>query len=100
MGESLFLDKYWKFSTINSQDPLKISNFFVKNALLISLKKTHQIYTNLQNWLDLCQKNWNQSEYWKLSPMGGIDFTSFYDIFYLIIELFRQCSAFWFFYFI
>jgi hypothetical protein len=30
-----FLDKYWKFSTINTdQDPLKIVYFFVKNAHL------------------------------------------------------------------
>ena len=29
-----FFNKYWKFSTINSQDPLKIVNFYVKNAYL------------------------------------------------------------------
>ena len=35
MDETVFLDKYWKFSTINTdQDPLKIRNFFVKNAYL------------------------------------------------------------------
>ena len=34
-----------------------------------SPKKTNQIYTNLKNWLHLCQKSWNQSTYWKLSPM-------------------------------
>jgi hypothetical protein len=35
MGESVFLDKYWKFSTINTdQDPLKNFNFFLKNAYL------------------------------------------------------------------
>jgi hypothetical protein len=35
-SESVFLDKYRKFSTINTdQDPLKIFNFFVKNVYLI-----------------------------------------------------------------
>ena len=35
MGETVFLDKYWKFSTINTdQDPLKIWNFFLKKAYL------------------------------------------------------------------
>ena len=35
MGETVFLDKYWKFPTINTdQDPLKIWNFFVKKAYL------------------------------------------------------------------
>ena len=36
MGASDFFgDKYWKFSTINTdQDTLKIFNFFVKNAYL------------------------------------------------------------------
>jgi len=35
MGESVFLDKYWNFSTINTdQDRLKIFNFFLKNAYL------------------------------------------------------------------
>ena len=41
MGESDFLDKYWKFSTINTdQNPLKIFNFFSKNAYLTPWKKT------------------------------------------------------------
>ena len=52
--------RYWKCSTI-------FFYFFVKNVY--PPKKTHQIYTNLKNCLDLCQKNWNQSKYWKLSPM-------------------------------
>ena len=43
-------------------------NVLVKIAYLTPspLKKTNQIYTNLKNCLDLCQKNWNQSKYWKL----------------------------------
>ena len=51
------------------QDPLKFFYFFVKNPYLTPLKKTHQIYTKLKNCLDLCQKTWNQSKYWKFSPM-------------------------------
>jgi hypothetical protein len=47
-------------------------NFFVKNAYLTPLKKTFQIYKNLKNCPDLCWKNWNQSKYWKLSPMDLI----------------------------
>jgi hypothetical protein len=36
MGESVFLDKYWKFSTINTASILsKNGYFFVKNAYLI-----------------------------------------------------------------
>ena len=70
MGESEFFDKYWKFSTINTdQNPLKNFNFFCQKCIPHLLKKTHQIYMNLKNCLDLCQKNWNQSKYWKLSPM-------------------------------
>ena len=39
MGESVFLDKYWKCSINIDQDPLKIFNFFVKNRYLTPLKK-------------------------------------------------------------
>ena len=60
MGESFFLDKYWKFSTTKTnQDPLNFFYFFVKNAYLTP-KITHQIYMNLENCLDHCQKHWNQ----------------------------------------
>ena len=40
MDERDFLDKYWKFSTINTDRILSIFfNFFVKNAYLTPLKK-------------------------------------------------------------
>jgi len=64
LGESGFLDKYWKFSTINIQDPLKICQKCIPHLL-----KYHQISMNFKNCLDLCQKNWNQSKYWKLLLM-------------------------------
>ena len=69
MGESVFLDKYWKFSTINTVSIL--SNMFISLSKVHTSppKKTLQSYTNLKNCLDLCQKHWNQSKYWKCSPM-------------------------------
>jgi hypothetical protein len=67
----IYMDKYWKCSTINTdQDPLKIFIFLSKlHTSPPPLKKTHQIYKNLKIYLDLCQTNWKQSTYWKLSPM-------------------------------
>ena len=70
MGESVF----WT----NTENVLLLTQIRILSKFLISLskmhtshppKKTHQIYMNLKNCLDLCQKNLNQSKYWILSPM-------------------------------
>jgi hypothetical protein len=55
----------------NTENFLLLTQIRILSKFLIFTpwKKTHQIYTNLKNCLDLCQKNWNQSKYWKLSPM-------------------------------
>jgi hypothetical protein len=65
----------YRFS--NTENFLLLTQMRILSKFVISLskmctsspKKTHQIYTNLKNCLHLCQKNWNQSTYWKLSPM-------------------------------
>ena len=45
MDESVFLEKYWKFSTINTnQDPLNFIYFSVKNAYLTHRRLCSQKY--------------------------------------------------------
>jgi len=70
----------------NTENFLLLTQIRILSKFLISLskmrtsppKKTYQIYTNLKNCLDHCRKNWNQSKYWKLSPMD-IQTTSTYN---------------------
>ena len=63
----VYRDQHTDISQING----RLSNFFISLSKMHTspLKKTHQIYSNLKNCKELCRKNWNQSKYWKLSPM-------------------------------
>jgi len=71
MDESDFLDKYGTENFLLLTQIRILSNIFISLSKMHTSppKKNHQIYTNLKNCLDLCQKYWNQSKYWKLSPM-------------------------------
>jgi hypothetical protein len=45
MAESVFVNKYWKFSTFNTdQDPFQKNYFFVKNVYLTPLKNSSNLH--------------------------------------------------------